>query len=281
MQFFNERMNVMNDTNENNYKIYAHVNKINGKIYIGQTKQEPKKRWLCGHGYEQNQHFWNAIQIYGWHNFEHIVLIENLSLEIANLFEQELILKYKTYQREYGYNIQLGGNISGTMSSETKGKLSVQRMGGKNVHAKKVICLNTYEIFDSMADGGRKYNTTSSRISACCLGKVKSAGKHPITNELLHWAHYDGFDISRYNKEKYRNNSSSSIRCIETGEEFEKIIDATKVYNISRYMITKCCSGKVKYTKDKITGEILTWEYINKSVQNRLKKKVGDVLNDD
>ena len=28
----------------NNYTIYMHKNKLNGKIYIGQTSQEPKKR---------------------------------------------------------------------------------------------------------------------------------------------------------------------------------------------------------------------------------------------
>lgn len=267
----------MNNTNENyNYKIYAHVNKINGKIYIGQTRQEPKKRWLCGHGYEQNQHFWSAIQNYGWDNFEHIILIEDLSLEEANLIEQELILKFKTYQREYGYNIQLGGNVSGTVSNETKEKLSVQRMGGKNVHAIKVICLNTCEIFESMADGGRKYNTTSSRISACCLGKVKSAGKHPVTNELLHWEVYndnvDYNNISMYD-EKYHNNSASAVRCITTNEEFDSMTEATKVHDVSRSMIGKCCEGKVKYTRDRTTGEVLLWEYINKSTQSRFKFK--------
>ena len=78
------------------YKIYVHVNKVNGKIYIGQTKSENlNRRWNTdGSGYKTNTHFWNAIQKYGWDNFNHVVLIEDLSLEEANLIEEELIKKY-------------------------------------------------------------------------------------------------------------------------------------------------------------------------------------------
>ena len=34
------------------YTIYIHKNKINGKVYIGQTSQKPEKRWDNGRGYE-------------------------------------------------------------------------------------------------------------------------------------------------------------------------------------------------------------------------------------
>lgn len=43
----------MGNTNENyNYKIYAHVNKVNEKIYIGQTKQKVEDRLRDGLGYK-------------------------------------------------------------------------------------------------------------------------------------------------------------------------------------------------------------------------------------
>ena len=64
---------------DNNYSVYAHVNKINGKIYIGITK-DIKSRWVAnGKNYNNCNRFWNAISKYWWHNFLHIVLIENIS----------------------------------------------------------------------------------------------------------------------------------------------------------------------------------------------------------
>ena len=48
-----------------NYKIYMHKNKINGKVYIGQTKQSLKNRWSNGYGYRECPKFWRAIQKYG------------------------------------------------------------------------------------------------------------------------------------------------------------------------------------------------------------------------
>ena len=47
---------------ECNYKVYMHKNKINGKIYIGQTCQEPERRWMNGEGYKTQSLFYNAIK---------------------------------------------------------------------------------------------------------------------------------------------------------------------------------------------------------------------------
>ena len=74
---------------ENNYTVYMHKNKINGKVYIGITYQNVKYRWRKnGEGYKK-QKFYNAIKKYGWDNFEHIILFENLTFEEACLKEQE------------------------------------------------------------------------------------------------------------------------------------------------------------------------------------------------
>lgn len=94
---------------EYNYKIYIHKNRINGKVYVGQTKQSLKRRWNNGNGYIQCPYFYNAIKKYGWDNFEHILLDEYLTKEEADIKEQDYIKYYKSSNPEFGYNISNGG----------------------------------------------------------------------------------------------------------------------------------------------------------------------------
>ena len=64
---------------KNTYSVYCHINKINNKRYIGITKDKPVDRWgKDGNGYK-TQVFGRAIEKYGWDNFEHKILFENLS----------------------------------------------------------------------------------------------------------------------------------------------------------------------------------------------------------
>ena len=62
---------------------------------------------------------------------------------------------------------------------------------------KKVICLTTGEIFDSLVEASTKYNIADGGLSNCCNDKTKSAGKHSITGEKLVWMFYE--DYTNYN----------------------------------------------------------------------------------
>ena len=65
-------MVLVAQTENKNYKIYIHKNKINNKIYVGQTKQSLSRRFRHnGEGYKHCICFYNAIQKYGWDNFTH------------------------------------------------------------------------------------------------------------------------------------------------------------------------------------------------------------------
>ena len=111
----------------NNYKVYIHKFP-NGKVYIGITRQEPKIRWGGGNGYVRNEYMHRAIKKYGWENIEHIILFDGLSEEDACEIEKSLIKKYRTNEKEFGYNIESGGQCS-NLAESTKQKLREARIG--------------------------------------------------------------------------------------------------------------------------------------------------------
>ena len=92
------------------YIVYVHINKINGKRYYGITSRKPECRWgKNGNGYKSNEHFTNAINKYGWINFEHIIVARGLSEEEAKWLEIQLIKEWNTNDPNKGYNNSLGG----------------------------------------------------------------------------------------------------------------------------------------------------------------------------
>lgn len=92
-----------------NYCVYVHI-APNKKLYFGITSLKPEHRWLSnGAGYSNCTLFYRAIQKYGWDNFQHIILIDNLSKEIACECEKYLIAKYRSNESTFGYNNSKGG----------------------------------------------------------------------------------------------------------------------------------------------------------------------------
>ena len=76
-------------------------------------------------------------------------------------------------------------------NSKEESKTNLISMSENN--CKQVICLTTRDIFKSQAEAGREYNISKCNISLCCSNKLKSAGKHPVTNEKLVWMYYDEY----------------------------------------------------------------------------------------
>lgn len=113
-----------------NYLVYMHRCLINRKVYIGITNNRERRWRFKGIEYKppkkDNQNgrsFWNAIQKYGWDNFEHIILQENLSFEEAIDLEIEYIKKYDSTNKKCGYNISKGGNGGKIYEEHPKGML--------------------------------------------------------------------------------------------------------------------------------------------------------------
>lgn len=109
--------------------IYLITNMINGKSYVGQTIQKLSKR-LYQHRTGNKGYLDRAIQKYGWENFAHIVLEENVPREMLDEREIFWIALLKT-KKPNGYNLTDGGGGNSGISDETRARLSA-RFSGKN-----------------------------------------------------------------------------------------------------------------------------------------------------
>lgn len=176
-----------------NYTIYIHRNKINNKVYIGQTCQKLRLRWRNGDGYKRCPHFYHAIQKYGWNGFEHIVWATGLSQEQADHMEKLLIALFDTTNQNFGYNIFEGGKNS-LHTEETKQKMREAKIGSvlTEEHKRKigesnkghgrpghtVYCIELNKIFQSAVEAEKQTSIPNANIIAVCKGKRKTAGKY-------------------------------------------------------------------------------------------------------
>lgn len=144
------------------YLIYKHTNKLNGKVYIGQTGRSVNQRWgNSGQYYKQCSKFWNAIQKYGWSNFSHEILVDQIKTRTeANILEQYYIeVIYDSIN--FGYNISKGG-----FDKSYCEKPIYQLLPDKTIVAE----------FTSAAEAERKTKIDRGSISKCCSGKAITAG---------------------------------------------------------------------------------------------------------
>lgn len=95
-----------------NGNIYKITNKINGKVYIGQTIHSIEYRFSkhCLKSQNGCVVLHNAITKYGKENFK-VELIEEVPIEKLDEREIYWISYYKSTNRKFGYNILLGGNL--------------------------------------------------------------------------------------------------------------------------------------------------------------------------
>lgn len=210
------------------YTVYQHKNKINGKIYIGITMQKPEQRWRYGEGYKSSPHFYAAIQKYGWDNFEHNILFQNLTKEEACKKEQEFIAKFNSINREFGYNSTSGGEIF-VMNEETKQKISQAMMGNKNGLGHP--CSEEKKRKISEAQKGRTLTEEHKQ-------KLSEAAKKRHT------------PCSEQAKKNIRKSSHKKpVYCEELDTIFESVQECSRQLGIPTTNISKLCGGRGKTLK--------------------------------
>lgn len=158
--------------------IYIRTNLVNGKQYVGQTR-DPKQRdraWKCLKIQYANQPLTEDREKYGLDNFKSDILKECDDSE-GDYWEQYYIKEYNT-KYPNGYNISNGGiGAFGVIRSEdTRKKLSESHIGNTSAPRKKVyqytMSGELVKIWNSTSKCG-KNGFSQGIISECCNGKRK------------------------------------------------------------------------------------------------------------
>lgn len=249
---------------EKNYKIYIHKNTINGKMYIGQTKQSLARRFRNGEGYINCPHFYAAIQKYGWDNFEHYIYKDNLSQQQANQLEKELIQKYHTQNPKFGYNIATGGNNVVPSEIISQNNIKNWNNGIYDKIKNKIFCVELDRYFESALEAQRQIKVDNSSIQKACKGKARYAGL--INGMPLHWLFAEQVSDDKIKELKNRTEKITigfPLYCVELDQYFKSAAEASKKYKIDASSIRKAARGINKSAgRHPTTNEKLHWKQL-------------------
>lgn len=235
------------------YTVYKHTlskyvsGKDNNMVYIGITsKENANDRWLNGAGYKNQAHFYNAIKKYGWDNFDHDILFNGLTKEEAEQKEIELIAKYNSANRLYGYNRTNGGNCIGTMLQETKDKISKANMGNQYGIGHKVSKEARRKISERLMGNtnGKGQKLSPEKIRALADARNNEETRRKMSEAQMGKKHSE--ETKGKLSESHKGLGAKSVVCIETGVVYNSIKDALKWAGIKKSgSISACCKGTV------------------------------------
>ena len=238
--------------------VYITTNHVNGKQYIGQRKYDKQGKWkeYLGSGIILSR----AIEKYGLENFSKEIIEECKTKKILNDREIYWINYYNAVESDNFYNIASGGDGGNTIAGYTDDqrnllstKLSDMRKGiiniGKNNgNSRRVICINTMKVFDTINEASIYYNVDKDAIQQCCsdANKRKTAGE--INSERMIWEYYDenkNYEFTPFKREyKYKQ-----ILCLDNNIIYNSVHEASKNTGCSIVGIRHCCTGYLKTTK--------------------------------
>lgn len=222
------------------------------KYYIGVTSRNVNLRWKNGNGYKHQPYFWNAIQKYGWDNFEHIIIKDDLDKDSAFDMEKKLIKQYKSNISEYGYNCSIGGengNLGHKHSDKTIEKMRNSAIGRNLSDEQKLKISNTLK--------GRKLSKElKEKLSEVHMGHDVSDDTKKKMSEKKRgrkWTENERNALSEHLKELHKTALPKAhearkikVKNLNTGKIFDSVIEASKFYNVNPANISRCCKGDRK-----------------------------------
>lgn len=233
--------------------VYAIVNRVNGKRYVGKTSRTIGERWLEHLRHSRgrtNYPFMRALRKHGPDNFEivaYVSLGETFTArktpteidEALNSLEAILISRLKTHIGRYGYNATLGGEgcvateqtrekirlsaVGRKATEETRAKLSASHTNPSPEHRAKL----------SIAARNRKKPVsaeTRAKLSAAHAGKKRGAAFSAKMSALLK-GKVSGMKGKRHSPETIAKMRARAAGRIISSEARSKISASLKAFN--------------------------------------------------
>lgn len=238
--------------------IYKYTNKINGKVYIGQTVNEEKRKKEHRGAYG-NYPFHRAIRKYGWDNFDYEVVFTTISSDLDRLkylldtMEKYFIKKYNSFG-EGGYNCTLGGggSLGRKQTEEAKKRISEKNSGKKpSEETRRKLSIASRNMSAetrrklSIAGTGRKHTEEAKRK----ISESKKGKPHTLSEEARRK------QIERLGKPTAQYSLDGVLICT-----YSSTAEAVKQNNYPKYAdtsIQKVCRGIIK------SAYGYNWRYIN------------------
>lgn len=236
--------------------IYMILNKINGKLYIGQARNI-EERWKnhksdLKHNRHYNTHLQSSWNKYGEENFVFIVLCECEENKLYEL-EQYYIFTLDALNSEIGYNKAWGGR-TGRPTKEAKQHLSEINKGEKHPKSKAIYCIELDKIYYYVRQVEEELGFNHGDIIRCCKGDKLTCGGY-------HWMYYDDYlekGVFIRDKKKPKNvKHKRKIYCEELDKIFESLHEADRQTGCDYRGIQACCTGKKKTYKG------YHWKYVD------------------
>ena len=155
--------------------------------------------------------------------------------------------KIKNIQYDFKYLDENNKIIKTNFKSKAKNK-------------KRVLCITTNEIFNSISEAAIQYDLNVQNISRACQGKNRFCGK--LNGEKLFWSFIDE-NNSALNVEKSNQNLCTKVICTTTNMVFDSIKEAAEFFNINikSNNISLVCTGKRNYCGT-YNNQKLKWSYL-------------------
>lgn len=229
------------------YYIYKVTNKINGKIYIGQTNNfERRKKQHLLDNRTNHQAFKKALNKYGFEGFDWDIIDKCESKKEINQKEQYYIVYYNS-KVPNGYNIASGG------------------AGGSNWNLQPIVMLDLdgklIKKYDYIYQCEVETKLNHSTISACCKGKQLRYKKYIFMYEQ---------DYLKNGPKKYikpTNNRKKKIKKYDLDGNYictyNSVTEASIKNDINISNISSCLSKKTKSSGGFI------WRYLNENAPSK------------